>query len=32
MLPTESDCRDYMASDIEPIFEASRRERCQLRH
>jgi phage terminase large subunit GpA-like protein len=23
VLPTESDCRDYMASDIEPIFAAS---------
>ena len=23
VLPTESDCRDYMVSDIEPIFEAS---------
>jgi phage terminase large subunit GpA-like protein len=23
VLPTESDCRDYMVSDVEPIFEAS---------
>ncbi|BAQ17475.1 phage terminase large subunit family protein [Methyloceanibacter caenitepidi] len=23
VLPTESDCRDYIAADIEPIFEAS---------
>jgi phage terminase large subunit GpA-like protein len=23
LLPTESDCRDYMVSDIEPIFEAT---------
>lgn len=23
LLPTEADCRDYMVSDIEPIFEAS---------
>ena len=23
LLPTESDCRDYVVSDIEPIFEAS---------
>lgn len=23
LLPTESDCRDYMVSDVEPIFEAT---------
>ena len=23
LLPTESDCRDYVVSDIEPLFEAS---------
>jgi phage terminase large subunit GpA-like protein len=23
LLPTESDCRDYIVSDIEPIFEAT---------
>lgn len=23
LLPTESDCRDYMVSDVEPIFDAS---------
>lgn len=31
VLPTESDCRDYMVTDVEPIFKASLRSRVRFR-